>query len=89
MTTQDTITAVNAYADALEALGAQPIPMRDKTFAQIAKAGVKALDECQTWAEVAKESDVNLTLQAPDGTRVQYVVTHTPQGRSIERLMTQ
>jgi hypothetical protein len=95
MTTQEIITAVNAYADAAKACGSTTTWLAlvhrsshglDADAArQVRDAGKDALDEVQDWLSIEYRGNDVYVLQAPDGTHVLYFC-ECINGATYERL---
>jgi hypothetical protein len=85
MTTHDTITAVNAWADYLATIPLGRLDPRTPDARALRRAGTTALAMVQDWTEVEKRDGQHIVLEAPDGTRVLY--TYAREGEQwVERL---
>lgn len=95
MTTQEIITAINAYADAqaheVNDRGWLALTHRSSRGPEadaaraIRDAGRDALDAIQDWPQLEKQDDGACVLQAPDGMQVLYFCERR-EGRTFERL---
>jgi hypothetical protein len=82
---QDDINSINAWANYVAAIPAGKLDPRSKEDRALQRAGTKALQMIQDWAEIEKRDGQHIVLQAPDGTHVLY--SYEQEGEQfVERL---